>query len=478
MGELIRRNRVFFILATLAAIGLRLFFVFKYTRVDGDSLVYGELAKNLLQHGVYGFATPDSGIVPTYIRVPGYPLLMAAAWAVAGVEHYRAVIFVQLALDLGTVFVVAAIARRVIGNRAAKAAFLLAALCPFTSTYVACPLTEVPEIFCTALAFYFAVRGLEALEQGRSLGWWAASGAAVAGAILMRPDGGLLLGAIGLYLIAWLLMRPYKTRIVKAAVVLSAVALAPLVPWAIRNWRVFHEFQPLAPYHANGPGEFVALGFDRWTKSWIVDYVSVEDVYWPEPGEEVDISELPTRAYDSEQQRQETSDLLDEYNAAAKELSPELDAKFAALAAERIRAHPLRYYVELPVLRAADMWLRPRTEMLGLDSRWWEVHDHPRQSAWAIFLGVINLAYVIAALAGWISRRTLYAGMFATFVFVRTAFFGIVPPEPRYMLECYPVVFLFAAAVVARTAEENPTSRKSGDTGHPEAKLDASSLRP
>ena len=129
------------------------------------------------------------------------------------------------------------------------------------------------------------------------------------------------------------------------------------------------------------------------------------------------------------------------------------------------------------MLRAADMWLRPRTEMIGLDSRWWEVSDHPRQAAWAILLGVINLAYVIAALAGWISRRTLYAGMFVIFVFVRTAFFGVVPPEPRYMLECYPVVFLFAAALFAGSAKEDPTSRKSGDVGHPSMKVDPSSLR-
>ncbi len=37
------------------------------------------------------------------------------------------------------------------------------------------------------------------------------------------------------------------------------------------------------------------------------------------------------------------------------------------LANERIHRNPLRYYVWLPTLRIADMWLRPRTEMLPLE---------------------------------------------------------------------------------------------------------------
>ena len=45
-------------------------------------------------------------------------------------------------------------------------------------------------------------------------------------------------------------------------------------------------------------------------------------------------------------------------------MTPNLDARFAHLAASRIRAHPLRYYAGLPLLRIADMWLSPRIEIL------------------------------------------------------------------------------------------------------------------
>ena len=67
-------------------------------------------------------------------------------------------------------------------------------------------------------------------------------------------------------------------------------------------------------------------------------------------------------------------------------MSPELDARFAALAAQRVRAAPLRYYVWLPALRIADMWLRPRTELFPSDPRWWEFNDDAAgsQSAWCL----------------------------------------------------------------------------------------------
>src|SRR5207253_2545757 len=86
---------------------------------------------------------------------------------------------------------------------------------------------------------------------------------------------------------------------------------------------------------------------------------------------------LPLRAFDSEEQRQWTFDLLSEYNQELH-ISAELDARFAALAEQRIHAAPARFYFWLPGLRIVDMWLRPRTELLAVDPRWWEFNDDPR----------------------------------------------------------------------------------------------------
>ena len=75
-------------------------------------------------------------------------------------------------------------------------------------------------------------------------------------------------------------------------------------------------------------------------------------------------------------------------------MTPELDARFAALAAARIHSAPLRYYLWLPALRIADMWLRPRTELLPSDPRWWEFNDDRGWLAVSIVFGLVNLAYV------------------------------------------------------------------------------------
>ncbi len=159
MRQLVRQHLRFFLLATLAGVALRLLFIFRFPGVTTDSFVYGDIAKNWLQHGIYGLSGPDE-ISATYIRLPGYPAFLAAVFAIFGMEHYRAVLMVQLVVDIGTCFVIADMARRLISPRAAKAAFLLAAVCPFLASYAAAALTETLEIFFTALALDFAIAGL------------------------------------------------------------------------------------------------------------------------------------------------------------------------------------------------------------------------------------------------------------------------------------------------------------------------------
>jgi hypothetical protein len=160
---------------------------------------------------------------------------------------------------------------------------------------------------------------------------------------------------------------------------------------------------------------------------------------------------LPSRAFDSVQQKEDTTQLLDDYNQI-EHVTPDLDARFAALAAQRIHHASLRYYVWLPLARITDMWLRPRTSLLPSDTRWWEFNDDPEWLTLAIFLGVVNLLYIAAAVAGLVKGRPIAClGLLLTFILLRSAFLGTLEnPEPRYTLECYPVVILLAAAWFAR----------------------------
>lgn len=462
--QLVRQHLRFFLWVTLAALCLRLFFLFRFPALTTDSFVYGDIAKNWLQHGIYGQSGPDE-ISATYIRLPGYPAFLAAVFAIFGMEHYRAVLVLQVFVDVGTCFLIADMARRLTSAAVARAAFLLAALCPFLASYAAAALTETLEIFFTALALDCGLAGLRTLEQ-RRLGPWLGCGLATGAAILLRPDGGLVLLSVESYLaFLWVGAWKDKTRanrswpgvpsyLLRAGLVVAFMSLAPLVPWTWRNQHTLHRFQPLAPRYANGVDEFVPAGFNRWVKTWIADYASVEEIYWHVPGDAVDASELPARAFDSDAQRRQTEELLADYNQALH-VTPELDARFAALAEQRIRQAPLRYYVWLPLLRVSDMWLRPRTETLPSDTRWWEFNDDPKWSALAVALGIAGLLYAGMAAAGLMKAwNTAFLGLLITFVTVRSFFLATLEnPEPRYTLECYPVVIILAAWVAQRRAQ-------------------------
>ena len=75
-----RRNWLFFLLVTIAGLALRLFFVFRYPHVAGDTWVYGDIAKNWLDHGIFGvtrrncstsknFATGTISLVVELMRI-------------------------------------------------------------------------------------------------------------------------------------------------------------------------------------------------------------------------------------------------------------------------------------------------------------------------------------------------------------------------------------------------------------------------
>jgi 4-amino-4-deoxy-L-arabinose transferase-like glycosyltransferase len=373
------------------------------------------------------------------------------------------VLLIQTLFDLGTCFIVADMAWRLFSGRAAQAAFLLTALCPFLANYAAAALTETLEIFFTALALDLVLRGLRIRDISKPSGRiWLGCGLSIGAAILLRPDGGILLAAIGGYMF-WLLLKSRRAvpgkensgiisrEVILAGTLIAVGALAPLLPWTIRNLHTLHRFEPLAPRYATDSDEFVMPGFNRWVKTWIVDYVSVQEIYWPVPGSEIDVGRLPNRAFDSAEQRRETSQLFSEYNDG-HDMTPELDARFATLAAQRIHTSPVRYYIQLPLLRIADMWLRPRTELFPSDPRWWEFNDDPRWLSVSLAFGAINLGYLVMFLMGAGRRRAIFGiGLVALFLLLRSAFLGSLEnPEPRYTLECYPAVILLASRLFQR----------------------------
>jgi len=436
------------LLALAAGAALRLWFVHAYPEVQGDPLVYGSIAKNWMLHGVYGKTT--SGILrPTLIRLPGYPLFLAASFKIFGMEHYHAVMFLQTAIDLASCILIAAFTRRIWSAKAAWCALWLAVLCPFMANYAAVPLTETLEIFWISVALYALARFLET-DAARAPRWrWALLQAlAWSYAALLRPDGALLAVALCPAMVWYGRKRWGAKRVMRYAAIAALLSVLPFVPWTIRNWRTFHVFQPLAPRYATDPGEFTDPGFNRWTKTVCVDLTCTWEVYWNIDSDVIDIAKLPSRAFDSSAQFEQTRQLLDGYNNTIS-LTPGMDERFAQLAADRVSARPVRYYLVLPLARLADMWLRPRTELLWIELRWWEYQPHEGETIFAWAYAGLNLLYLIAALLG-LTRWPPLAGAMLAFILLRCALLATIEaPEPRYTLECFPMVIALAAIVLA-----------------------------
>jgi hypothetical protein len=431
--------------ALTAGAALRLWFIHAFPQIQGDSLLYADIARNWLTHGIYGRSITHPGgpptIAPTLVRLPGYPGFLALCFAAFGNQNYIAVLYLQVVIDLAACLLIAEFVRRLCGSRPAMGALWLAALCPFTANYVAMPLTETLSIFCVALGLCAFAAVLEHTHWG----WMLALAFAWSYAALLRPDGALL----GIVFFPALILYGRNSlglaRSLRTACFCGLLALLPFAAWTLRNWHTFHVFQPLAPRSATDPGEAKAAGFQRWTKTWAADFASTYEVYWNIPGDDIDIHSLPARALDT--QERETLSLISRYNHGDV-LTPQIDAAFADLAAQRIRAHPFRYYVTLPLLRLADMWLRPRVEMLNIELRWWQYRLHHTETQISYAYGALNLAYLAAAVIGAFYRPRFTSAMVAYVVLRSLLLATIEAPEPRYTLECFPIIIAFATAAL------------------------------
>ncbi len=432
--------------ALAAGLALRLWMLRSLFEVNGDSLIYGGLAKNLLLHGRFDLTLPSGEMYPTLIRLPGYPIFLAACFRLFGMENYYSAACVQIGLDLLGCLLLAGFVGRItppaVGRGAALATLWLAALCPFTACYTAEPLTETPTLFVLVLAMWAMARFRD--EPSWANGLWFTS--ALTSATLLRPDGALAAVALAPALLIGLRLGdgpgeiPLR-KLVRMGAVCVLLALAPFAIWTARNWCVFHVFEPLAPRLATDPGESSNPGWERWVKSWCLDFISTYEIYWNVPGDKLDVSELPNRAFDSPSQYAETAALAAEYNSNGMELTPEIDLRFEQLAEERIAAHPARSYLWLPLGRLADMWLRPRVENLPIDLDWWVYAYHHAETEFSWAYAGLNALYLLLGIAGLCLRPRFWIALLAYMLLRSVLLLTVEAPETRYTLECFPMLF-------------------------------------
>ena len=457
-----------------------------------DARFYALLARNVVVHGMYsGSAEPP--LAPTYVRVPGYPLLIAGIYRVFGINNDTAVRLVQALIETATCWTVACLALALVPRawpqkvrwRIQCAALGLAAVCPFTAIYVTTLLTEVLAI---ALGTALAWCAMRALRDDRSDGgggrrrawaWWFAAGLAGGALTIVRPEGGLLVAGAGAGLVlaaAWRWRRrtldagrPARRMLVCGGMLVLGF-LACDGPWIVRNASVFGVFQPTAPATVSMPDEYVNNGYVRWLKSWVNEPRFVGPFEFDLDRARLSVDQLPTWACDSPEERQQVAELFSWYNdgeptqrasrtGSANEpagLTPELDARFGILARARVRRHPVRYYVLLPAERVFWMWASPHSQYYPFDGDLFPLADLDRglrQHIWLPIFALLTLAWTVAAAAGAMRLIVEPASRFGLLLLVllvvpRLALLGSMEnPEPRYLVELFP--FLSALGGVA-----------------------------
>jgi len=193
----------------------------------GDTAVYVLLVHNLVAGKGYAYAA-----MPTALRAPAYPLLLASFFEVFGNHALAAVRWLQFLEGLAVVFLCAALARRMFGGIAWKFAFLLALFSPTLAEMNGEILTEATATLFVAIflfllvEYFFRPRWSVLVGLGCAVGLGSLTRFNLAllsvvalGVVLLRKDG----------LPRW-----------QAATGLVLLPLIILSPWLIRNVAVFH----------------------------------------------------------------------------------------------------------------------------------------------------------------------------------------------------------------------------------------------
>lgn len=419
-----------------------------------DGKVYAQLARNLIERHVYSHS-PEPPFEPSIIRLPGYPLLLAGIYSLFGHGNNAAARVAQGVIDTASCALVALIAfqwgfEQKQRRTASIAALVLAAACPFTAIYVAVILTETATVFLALASCFLATLAFKASSRKRAILLWSLTGLVAGLAVLFRPDSGLFAAAIGITLLASPFLgseragekrklRLRLSRPIYLAAIFTVAFCVVLVPWTIRNRRVFHLFQPLAPAHAEMPGEFVPHGYLAWLRTWVESEKYIGPVLWSLDQQPLKLDDFPASAFDSQQERQRVAALLQLYNNAPQteeenveggdnapsmnpeseaedgssadttsspeasepeeeadsenensesedqptleaepqdvEMTPQIDAAFAQIAQERIARAPFRYYVRLPVRRALSLWFDTHSQYYPFEGELFPLKD-------------------------------------------------------------------------------------------------------
>jgi 4-amino-4-deoxy-L-arabinose transferase-like glycosyltransferase len=409
----------------LLAVVFRVALVLQFPMPAGDELRYTTPAVNLLAGRGFSSAVSEP-YTPSEATVPGYPLFIAAIYAVFGQQN-SAVRIAQSLIDLLTCLLVAFIsfnlAPAALRTPAAISALLIyGCLSWFTVDWTRYVLTETLALFFTCLAI--AV-GITAFRMGRWL--WAVAGAMCGMALLTRADSVLLVSAFVLFLALQIVRR--RAAAVANLLFFSLAVVVILAPWILRNYYSLGKFQPLASEYGFAQTRYMPDGYLLWIRTWITDEAHFK-VFQPafQPGDRTfDPHELPDSVFDSAEEKEQVFRLIAEYDREGQFTSG-MNDKFRVIAHERIKHAPMRFFLYLPLVRIASVWLT----------------GFATHNSFHRFLRILLVLPILIGgtlgLAFW-GRNQPLTQLLVLVVLTRTLFLGYhYGPEARYIVEAYPAM--------------------------------------
>ena len=233
----------------------------------------GRIARSLATG--HGYANPFAPSFmgptgPTAWVPPAYPMLIAGVFKLFGVYTNLSawvLLFINCVLSAFTAMLVWEIACRCYSLRNAVWSGWLWALYPAAMQYAVrwiWEMTLTTFLFTLVLVLSLRMRGInvsrtgeEAAINSSQTGRWLLFGLLWGIIALSTSTLLLFLPACGLWILMGTRNRPHALR---NAVLAGVVFLACLMPWEIRNYRVFHAFVPIRgnlgveTYLGNGPG--------------------------------------------------------------------------------------------------------------------------------------------------------------------------------------------------------------------------------
>lgn len=225
----------------------------------GDPEIYEKIARSLMAGEGLVFHDPLTGVDFRAMYPPLYPLLLAGLGSVFGLSA-ATYLAANIATDLGSALLIAAIGARLGSAPAGRAAAWLFAIWP--AFIMSAPFAQKESLVLLEVLGIALV--LLRMERGRPPAWWegAAFGALWACLMLTQPGLAVLPALLALFLLR---VAGWRTMF-RLGLFAAPFALALMLPWWVRNYRLLGSFVPLTT--TSGIGLWIGNNPDA-TGGWV-----------------------------------------------------------------------------------------------------------------------------------------------------------------------------------------------------------------